>query len=218
MGVESISGVVSSVAASYQTDNSAKKNTEVSEKKTSDTTKQDQAGVIYEKNTGTSTDKKVTYDVSSKERTHAAIVAQMKADTQARTKQLQDIVSQMMQKQGAAIGTADDIWSFLASGNYTVTEAAKIQAQKDIAEDGYWGVEQTSERIVSFAKALTGDDSSKADEMLEAFKKGFKEATKSWGKDLPDISQRTYDAVIKKFDAWKNGTDSQTETTDNSNS
>ena len=40
--------------------------------------------------------------------------------------------------------------------------------------------------------------------MLEAFKKGFSQATKAWGKDLPDISSQTYDAVIKKFDDYKN--------------
>ena len=43
--------------------------------------------------------------------------------------------------------------------------------------------------------------------LLDAFKKGFKEATKSWGQDLPDISQRTYDAVVEKFNKWKNGTE-----------
>ena len=43
--------------------------------------------------------------------------------------------------------------------------------------------------------------------MIEAFKKGFEQATGSWGKKLPDISQRTYDAVMKKFDEWKNGTE-----------
>ena len=37
-------------------------------------------------------------------------------------------------------------------------EKTRLQAQKDIAEDGYWGVEQTSERLVSFAKALSGGD------------------------------------------------------------
>ena len=33
-----------------------------------------------------------------------------------------------------------------------------------------------------------------------AFEKGFKKASKTWGSDLPDISQRTYDAVMEKFD------------------
>ncbi|MGN0291831.1 MAG: hypothetical protein ACI4C5_07855, partial [Lachnospiraceae bacterium] len=65
----------------------------------------------------------------------------------------------------------------------------------------------TSDRIVEFAKALSGGDPEKADEMLAAFKKGFEQATAAWGKELPDISSRTYDAVVKKFDAWKNGTE-----------
>ena len=37
--------------------------------------------------------------------------------------------------------------------------------QKDIAEDGYWGVEKTSDRILDFAKALSGGDKDKADEL-----------------------------------------------------
>ena len=51
---------------------------------------------------------------------------------------------------------------FLAS-NLTIDEAAKKKAQEEISEDGYWGVKQTSDRILDFAKALSGNDSSKAD-------------------------------------------------------
>lgn len=109
----------------------------------------------------------------------------------------------MMTKQGTAIANADSMWSFLADGNFTVDEETQKQAQADIAEDGYWGVEQTSDRILDFAKALSGNDPEKADLLIDAFKKGFEDATKSWGKDLPDISQRTYDAVLEKFDKWK---------------
>ena len=94
-----------------------------------------------------------------------------------------------------------------AKGDFTVSADVKAQAQADIAEDGYWGVEQTSDRILDFAKALSGDDPDKADAMLEAFKKGFEQATKAWGEKLPDISQRTYDAVVEKFNKWKNGTE-----------
>lgn len=134
-----------------------------------------------------------------------AIIAQMKADTEARMNQLTDIVKKMMAGQGNAFATAsgDDIWSFLASGDYTVTEAAKLQAQEDISENGYWGVEQTSSRILDFAKVLSGGDVSKADELLEAFKKGYDEATKAWGKELPSITKDTYKAVEEKFAAWK---------------
>ncbi len=89
-----------------------------------------------------------------------------------------------MTKQGVAIGTADDMWKFLAKGDFTVSADVKAQAQADIADDGYWGVEQTSDRILDFAKALSGDDPDKADAMLEAFKKGFEQATKAWGDKL----------------------------------
>lgn len=161
-------------------------------------------GVVYER---TSSTKNTNYV-----KKNSALIKQLQADTDARLSQMRSIVEQMMSKQGSAIGKADSMWRFLAEGNFTVSADVKAQAQKDIADDGYWGVEQTSDRIVDFAKALSGGDSAKADKMIEAFKKGFEQATKSWGKTLPDISQRTYDAVMKKFDAWKDGTEtSETE-------
>ena len=157
-------------------------------------------GVIYDKSSSTTTG--TDYKTNN-----AALIQKLKQDSEDRINQLKDIVNQMMTKQGTAIGKADDIWSFLASGDFTIDEAAKKKAQEEISEDGYWGVEQTSDRILDFAKALSGNDSSKADLLLDAFKKGFEEATKTWGKDLPDISKQTYDAVVEKFDKWKNGED-----------
>lgn len=132
----------------------------------------------------------------------SAIVAQLKADADNRMQQMQSLVTQMFKKQGIAIGNADDMWKVLASGKFTADASTIAQAKKDIAEDGYWGVSQTSDRIFSFATALAGDDVEKMKEMQEAVKKGFKEATKSWGKKLPSISNDTYDAVMKRFDDY----------------
>ena len=140
-----------------------------------------------------------------------ALVNKLKADAEARTAQLRSLVEKIMLGQGNAIGTADDIWSFLRTGNFTVDAATKAQAQADIAEDGYWGVNQTSDRIVDFAKALCGGDPDKIEEMREAFKKGFKQAEETWGGELPEISQKTYDAVLEKFDAWANENESKAE-------
>lgn len=168
--------------------------------KTSEAAKKETSGVVYEKNNTNTTGR--TTNTSN-----ASLVAKLKADAENRTSQLKSLVEKMMTQQGSTIGKADDMWKFLASGDYTVSADVKAQAQADIAEDGYWGVNQTSDRILDFAKALAGDDPDKADEMLSAFKKGFEQATKSWGNKLPDISQRTYDAVLEKFEAWKNGTD-----------
>lgn len=154
-------------------------------------------GVIYEPSNAKPTDSaKKTYTPNTD------LVNKLKADAEARTSQLKSLVEKLIAGQGNAIGTADDIWSFLRKGEFTVDAATKAQAQADIAEDGYWGVEATSDRILDFAKALTGGDPSKIEEMREAFEKGFKQATETWGGKLPEISQKTYDAVLSKFDAW----------------
>lgn len=129
-----------------------------------------------------------------------ALKAQLQADSEARMAQLQSIVLRTINKQTETYGQANSIWSILSSGNFTVDAATKAQAQADIAEDGYWGVEATSNRIVDFAVALCGDDTDKLEEMKEAFEKGFRQAEKTWGGNLPDICQRTYDAVFEKFD------------------
>lgn len=160
-------------------------------KQTTEKTETAQPGAVYEP----SKEGKAAVDRS-------AIVAQLKADAEARAKQMTDLVHKMMSQQGVAIGKSDDMWRFLASGKFTVDPATRAQAQKDIADDGYWGVSQTSQRIFDFAKALTGGDGEKMEEMRKAFEKGFKMATNTWGQKLPDISQRTYDATEKLFDDY----------------
>ena len=52
--------------------------------------------------------------------------------------------------------------------------------------------------------ALAGDDEEAMKKMQSAFEKGFKEATGAWGRKLPDISSKTYDAVQKKFEDYFN--------------
>ena len=51
--------------------------------------------------------------------------------------------------------------------------------------------------------------------MREAFLKGYKKAEKTWGGKLPDISQRTYDAVLDKFDKLTNPKTEDNTTTQN---
>jgi len=199
MDMNAINKVTSQIPVSAPASSTAAKTIEETAKNKKTTA--EELGVVYEKSKTTD---KVTYKKDNK-----AIIAQLKADAEARTAQMRSLVEQMMTGQGTAIGKASDedsIWRFLAKGDFTVSADVKAQAQADIAEDGYWGVKQTSDRILDFAKALSNNDPAKAEEMLEAFEKGFKAATKSWGKELPEISQKTYDAVYEKFEAWKNET------------
>ena len=76
------------------------------------------------------------------------------------------------------------------------------QAQADIADDGYWGIAQTSQRLFDFASALAGDDVEKMQKMQQAMEKGFKQATAAWGKSLPEISQKTLEAANKLFEDY----------------
>lgn len=159
---------------------------------------------VYQKSA--ESEPKATYKINKMSAgDRAAIVQQLKADQESRQKSLMDLVQNMMGQQAKTYGMAngnDSMWKFIASGNYTVDAQTKAQAQKDIAEDGYWGVKQTSQRLFDFASALAGDDVEKMKEMQAAMQKGFKLATKAWGKELPGICGQTIDAANKLFDDY----------------
>ncbi|MBE0584755.1 MAG: hypothetical protein IH612_13490 [Desulfofustis sp.] len=93
----------------------------------------------------------------------------------------------------------------LGNQEIDLEQLSQQDAQALIAEDGYFGVEQTSDRIVDFAIGLAGGDPSRLDAIREGIEKGFQEALEAFGGWLPDISYQTYDAVQQKLDTWANG-------------
>lgn len=196
MSVNGVTGT-SDVYSAYSTAPTKTTSAETKAETTSES-KSASAGAVYEPSSkAKAASAKKTYKVDTQ------TIAKMKADAESRTSQLKSLVEQMMTKQGQTYGKANDIWSFLSGGNFTVDPATKAQAQADIAEDGYWGVNQTSQRILDFANALTGGDPSQIEKMRSAFEKGYKLAAEKWGGNLPDISQKTYDAVMSGFDKMK---------------
>ncbi len=187
-------GITNSVASSIQNTTGVKKDVKPEVSKVVS-----EEAAVYEK---TETVNNKIYNKNSTER--AAIVEQLKAAQEQREKQFMELVQKTITKQAGVLSFAngDDIWKILASGNFEVDPEIQAQAKEDIAEDGYWGVEQTAGRIFDFASALAGDDEKLMKKMQAAFEKGFKQATGAWGKELPDISHKTYDAVTKKFDEY----------------
>ncbi len=185
--------LISQIKGSTSTD------AKTSDAKATDDTKD--TGVIYEPSSE-ATD--TTSTKSSK--VNAETIEKLKADADAKLSQLKSIVEQLISKQSKASETAS-IWEQfkegIMNGTIEVDEATAKQAQEDVSEDGYWGVKQTSERILDFAKALAGDDPAKAEQMREAITKGYESAADLWGGELPAISQQTYDAVMKGIDEWK---------------
>lgn len=156
-----------------------------------------QTGIV----SNTETDTGVIYEPTEKiDESNAELIARLKDDSEKRVASFKKLVEDMFRKQGITFETSNDgFWKTLASGDFEVDAATKQKAIEEISEGGYWSVEETSERIFSFAQALSGSDPEKMEDMLDAFKKGFEQATKAWGRELPEISQRTYDAVLNKF-------------------
>lgn len=195
MGINSIL----STTKTYDTKNAGKAKDAKSKQETA---KSDQTGntsaVVYEKS-------EQTPDTSNAKvyKRDDATIQRLKQDAEDRTKSLRDLVEKMMLKQGQKFDESTDIYKVLREGKLEVDPEISAQAQKDIAEDGYWGIEQTSDRLVSFAKALSGGDPSKAELMINAVKKGLEEATKAWGDELPDICKKTVDVTISKLEAWR---------------
>ena len=131
----------------------------------------------------------------------AKLVAHLKAEQNEVQARFLHTIKNTILKQATEV-SGDGIWKLIASGEYEVDAETQKAAEKAIAEDGYWGVEQTSQRIVSFAKALVGGDVSRLEEMKEAFIKGFEAAGAAWGGELPGIAAQTYNAVMQRFDEW----------------
>lgn len=136
-----------------------------------------------------------------------SVISKLKADQQSRIDSMNSLVQKLLGSQAKKFN--------LANGNNlaaTFRQAAGLADQKtidearaSIAEDGYWGVNQTSNRLVSMAIALSGGDTEKADEMMAAIEKGYKQATKAWGENLPQICQDTMEATRQKMNDWKTG-------------
>ena len=145
----------------------------------------------------------VDEEVGTTYKPNTKLIDQLKAEQNAVQTRFLTNVRDILSKQGKEIAVGEGIWKQLAAGDYEVDAETQQAAKEAISENGYWGIKQTSERIVQFAKALVGGNQSKIDLMKDAFIKGYDAATEAWGSVLPDITKGTYDAVMDLFDAWE---------------
>ncbi len=77
----------------------------------------------------------------------------------------------------------------------TVEEAREL-----VSEDGFFGVKKTSSRIADFVIGAAGDDIEKLREGRKGILRGFEEAEKAWGGELPTISHETLSEAIGMVD------------------
>ncbi len=90
--------------------------------------------------------------------------------------------------------------SQLQYNNKSILELSPEEATKLVSEDGYWGIDKTSQRLADFVLNGSGEDMSKLRAGREGILQGFKEAEKLWGGQLPEISYKTIDAALSRID------------------
>jgi len=111
------------------------------------------------------------------------------------SKSANDQMAQLFKKLG--LSTSIDV----GGGKTTDLQSMTAEDAKTlIADNGYWGVDQTSSRIVDFVAGQIGNDPSKLEKIKESIMNGFNSAKEAFGGQLPDISQKTIDAVMNKLD------------------
>lgn len=195
MSVSSINGVNSYASVKAAETEKTSKGNETAEKQLKDD------AVVFEKTNETKKDS--TNQIYNKEN----IVAKLKADQQSRLDSMNSLVQKLLGKQAEKFDLANgtNLAATFREVAGKVDQKTIDEAKESISEDGYWGVNQTSDRLVSMAIALSGGDTDKADTMMAAIEKGYKQATKAWGEDLPQICKDTMEATRQKMDDWKKG-------------
>lgn len=82
----------------------------------------------------------------------------------------------------------------------SILDLSPAEAQELVAEDGYWGVNQTSERLAGFVLNGAGDNLEMLRAGREGISRGYQEAEKIWGGQLPEISGKTLGKSLAAID------------------
>lgn len=126
-------------------------------------------------------------------------IARVKAETEKAHENLRNLVKRLLEKQGM---TFNDLK--IDGEDIKIDDETRAEAQKAIDEGGEYSIENVSNRMIDFAKAISGGDKSKISLLKDAVEKGFKEAEKAFGGKLPEISYKTLERTMEKFDEWEN--------------
>lgn len=72
-----------------------------------------------------------------------------------------------------------------------IGELNKDEASELIGENGFFGINNTADRIANFIVNAASGDPAKLQAGREGMLRGFNEARKIWGGELPEISEKT---------------------------
>lgn len=139
-----------------------------------------------------------TTNVNTYLKPDADTIAKLRAESERTYSSLRQLVEQLLKRQGMTYrgGVAPEK---LEIDNATIQEAEAL-----VAEGGEFSAENVSDRIVEFAKNISGGDKSKLAMLKGAITRGFEAAASALGGQLPEVSLRTYELVMEKLAAWEN--------------
>lgn len=122
-------------------------------------------------------------------------------ETEKNYDRLKEIVKDMLRRQGVEVDKIEYLKDEDVEG-VVIDEEAQAEAAYMIGPDGPLNAENTADRIFSFAKAISGGDTSKYQTLKDAIDEGFNAVKDLLGGELPEISENTYDLVMEKLDEW----------------
>ncbi len=190
---------------------------------TSQKTQTAEQAVVYEKsdNTAVSTN----YNKEGK-KIDAKTIEAMKRESEMQYSQMIETVRQMIAQQSKEAGGIPKEFDFFNKIPKTVEElnaskgfekAEDLDKFEDhVGEDlndpnSYWSAEKTAERIVKFAKTISGGDTKKYELLKGAIEDGFKIAS-SYFDEMPEITGKTHELVMKGLDEWAGKVEEPAET------
>jgi hypothetical protein len=98
-------------------------------------------------------------------------------------------------------GTSDGLTlSDLGYQGKPILQLSQDEATELVSEDGFFGVTQTSDRVAGFVLSFAGDDLELLQKGREGIVKGFEEAEKLFGGQLPEISYKTQERTLALID------------------
>lgn len=81
-----------------------------------------------------------------------------------------------------------------------ITELSEDEAKELVSDEGYFGINQTSNRVSNFVLNFAGDNLDLLEKGREGIVKGFQEAEKLFGGELPEISYKTQERTLALID------------------
>jgi anti-sigma28 factor (negative regulator of flagellin synthesis) len=145
-------------------------------------------------------EKKATYDNPGVVKPDIKKIEQLKKAADDALRPLRQMVEELLKKQGMYFKNTN--LKPNEGGMVEIDGETRAEAQRLISDDGEYGIENTANRLFEFAKAVSGNDKTKINELKSAIEQGYKAAEKAFGGELPEICKKTLECTMEKLNQW----------------